>query len=90
MDLQTKYDTLGLMLKHTWEDTLPDKETATAMGECLVDIGVDEKRVNSVGNQLMWYQARVAELTGELKQCLAGSPSDNAQKAVEKAEAGVP
>ena len=38
MHLQTKYDTLGRMLKHTWEDTLPDKETAAAMGECLADI----------------------------------------------------
>ena len=90
MELQEKYDALGQLLKHTWEDTLPDRETAAAMGECLADIGVDEERINWVGKQLEWYQARVAELTGELKQCLAGSPSSNAQKAVKKAEAGVP
>ncbi len=90
MDLQNRCDVLGRMLKHTWQDTLPDKETAVAMDECLADLDLSEKRLNFVVKQLEWYQARVGELIGELTQNLAGNLSDNARKVVEKAKTGLP
>ena len=87
-DLQRRYRALCSMLKHTWEDTLPDKETAAITGECLPDIDVDPARMQQVGHRLAWYQARVSELTSALKDCLEGRASPNAQTAVEKAEEG--
>ena len=86
MDLQNRCDVLGCMLKHTWQDTLPDKETAVAMDECFADLDLSEKRLNFVVKQLEWYQARVGELT----QNCAGNLSDNARKEVEKAKTGLP